>query len=445
MIRLADLQACFEGVIPSIVATAAADGTPNISYLSQVIRVDDDHVGLSNQFFSKTAANIRENPHAAVLLVDARSGEQYRLSVTFVESRGGGEVFEHVRSHIEAASAQTGMAGIFRLRAIDVYRVNEISRIVCAAETSAAETAPLPARLAGAARVVRAVANAAAVDTIIDAALDSLRAELGYQQILLLTLDRTRAVLTTLASRGYERTGVGSEVPMGEGLIGLAAAEARALRVSDLSRVQRFAAAVRDTSHDENRTRTIALPGIPEAMSQIAAPLMAQGQVLGVLFAESRTRFTFTAEDESALVIVAGQIGAALALAETLAEDPQELSQASAGSREPKGAPFQVTHHVFDDSVFIDNEYLIKGVSGRLLVFFLETYRREGRRDFTNRELRLAKALRLPDIKDNLETRLLLLRRRLEERRAPVRLAPAGRGRVALHVLGEPSIEHVQG
>src|SRR5689334_4967021 len=92
MIKLADLQACFEGVIPSIVATAAADGTPNISYLSQVVRVDAEHVGLSNQFFSKTAANIRENPHAAVLLVDARTGDQYRLSVTFVESRGGGEV-----------------------------------------------------------------------------------------------------------------------------------------------------------------------------------------------------------------------------------------------------------------------------------------------------------------------------------------------------------------
>src|SRR5581483_11674143 len=105
MTRLSDLQACFEGVIPSIVATAAADGTPNISYLSQVVMIDDDHIALSNQFFSKTAANVRQNPHATVLIVDAYNGEQYRLNITFVESRATGEAFEHVRSHIEATSA----------------------------------------------------------------------------------------------------------------------------------------------------------------------------------------------------------------------------------------------------------------------------------------------------------------------------------------------------
>ena len=55
-ISLRDLSACFEGVIPSIISTVSSDRIPNISYLSHVALIDDAHVALSNQFFSKTAA-----------------------------------------------------------------------------------------------------------------------------------------------------------------------------------------------------------------------------------------------------------------------------------------------------------------------------------------------------------------------------------------------------
>jgi hypothetical protein len=80
--------------------------------------------------------------------------------------------------------------------------------------------------------------------------------------------------------------------------------------------------------------------------------------------------------------------------------------------------------------VFIAHEYPVKGVPGRLLIWMLDAYRDAGRLDFTNREIRADAALRLPELKDNLETRLLLLQRRLEEKRAPVRLLRPARGRI---------------
>ncbi|MFC7541232.1 hypothetical protein ACFQU2_19650 [Siccirubricoccus deserti] len=86
--------------------------------------------------------------------------------------------------------------------------------------------------------------------------------------------------------------------------------------------------------------------------------------------------------------------------------------------------------------MFIEHEYLVKGVAGRLLMWMLGAYQAAGRLDFTNREIRADGALRLPELKDNLETRLLLLQRRLEEKRAPVRLLRPARGRIRLEVQG---------
>jgi hypothetical protein len=77
---------------------------------------------------------------------------------------------------------------------------------------------------------------------------------------------------------------------------------------------------------------------------------------------------------------------------------------------------------------------LIKGVAGAIFWKLLRDYNRDKRTDFTNKELRLDSTLGLPDITDNLEARLILLQRRLSERRAPHRIEKTGRGRFRLEV-----------
>lgn len=205
--------------------------------------------------------------------------------------------------------------------------------------------------------------------------------------------------------------------------------------MGDASRLRRYGAAIEASAEHEARTRSVALPHLRGAMSQVAVPMEVQGRLQGVLFLDSTRRMAFDAEDGLALSLVARQLGTAIALAEAEAGEAAALGQQ--GSMPPiTDHPVQVVHHAQDDSVFIEHDYLVKGVAGRLLMWMLDAYQAAGRVDFTNREIRADGALRLPELKDNLETRLLLLQRRLKEKRAPVRILRPMRGRIRVEVQG---------
>jgi adenylate cyclase len=129
VLRLSDIAGCFEGIIPAEIATASADGIPNVTHLSRVDMLDDERVVLSNQFFSKTIRNLAENPIGCVVVIDPATYDSFKLVVQYERTERRGPIFERLRRDIDAVAALTGMEGVFKLRSADVYRVIELERI----------------------------------------------------------------------------------------------------------------------------------------------------------------------------------------------------------------------------------------------------------------------------------------------------------------------------
>jgi hypothetical protein len=128
--RLPDeIRPVMENGVPVIVATCSSDGIPNVSIVSEVYYVDPGTVALSFQFFSKTIRNVRENPHATIILNDIAGGRRWVLRAEYDHSETEGPIFDAMDLQIEAIASASGMSGIFKLRSADLYRVVGVETI----------------------------------------------------------------------------------------------------------------------------------------------------------------------------------------------------------------------------------------------------------------------------------------------------------------------------
>jgi hypothetical protein len=432
---LRSIRACLEGAIPATMATCAPDGTPNVAYISQVVYVDEGHVALSFQFFNKTRENILANPWANVLVLDPVTARFYRLHLRYLRTETAGPLFESMKAQLAGIASLSGLAEVFQLKGSDLYAVERVEALPGEGLAPAAPRADL----LGAVRLCSLrLARCTALDELLQAALAGLQEHLGVQHAMVLLLDAAAGHLYTVASLGYTRSGVGSEIRLGQGVIGVAAREGTPVRISHMTHAALYSHVVRSSLEADGAAAgaEIPYPGLATPHSQLAVPLLSAGRVRGVLFVESPLDLQFRYPEEDALVALAGQLAAAIDLLQAAAE-PAEAAHPAPAIQPASGPPLRVRHFTANDSVFIGDDYLIKGVAGAIFAKLLRDHAGTGRVDFTNRELRLDPRIRLPDVADNLEARLLLLQRRLQESRACIRIEKTGRGRFRL-CLGAP-------
>lgn len=442
-VPLEAIETCFEGFIPSPFCTCSASGLPNVTYLSVVHRLDSNHVALSFQFFNKSRKNLLENPKAQVIVVEPGTARQFQLDLVYEATLTEGPIFERLRIHLDAVASQIGMSHIFSLRGADIYRVLNCRAV---AGNFPAEEQHAPDHVRALDAITERLTACCDLDALLTASLEGLSSVFGYDHSFILVPDEEDKRLFTIASRGFPQSGVGSEVSIGEGIIGTAASQRAPIRNANLAREMLYTRLVRtgieNQGDERSLQREIPLPGLVNACSQLAIPLLAHNQLLGVLCLQSEEGGRFTAVDERLAVVAARQIAANWAMIRLEAtREPEEPRSDHSKIASQIGPCSVIKHFGSDDSVFIDDAYLVKGVPGRILRKIACAYLSEGRSEFSNKEIRLDSSLQLPDFKDNLETRLILLRRRIEERCDFLQIVPIGRGRFRFDVKRRLKLE----
>ena len=450
-VTLESLAVCFQGLLPAQLFTCSSDGVPNAAYLSHVDYVDPQHVALSFQFFNKSRRNIAENPQALVSVIDPDTGQGWLLRLHFVRSETSGPLFERMALRIEAIASYCGLKGIFKLRAADVYRVLSIE----AAPEECGLASAAPSQHSGALDpvfTVKALQDLSArihqadcLEALVDSILEGLEVSFGFKQSMILVPSEQEGLLVTIATRGYPENGAGAEVRFGEGIAGMVAEARKPIRISGLMRGMLYALAMHKAAKNPDplrESRRVALPGLANPESQLGVPLLVRGELVGVLCLESEVPYRFHEDDKASIELLGSYLAIAIqnmSLHEQSAEPVEAAGEDAVSKATPPAAangsdPLAIAYYAGDECVLVDGEYLVRGLPARILWRLLKTREATGRDEFTNRELRLDKSLNLPEWKDNLESRLILLRRRLEQKCPAVRIVPRSRGRFVLNV-----------
>jgi len=143
--------------------------------------------------------------------------------------------------------------------------------------------------------IARELTSILNLDELLGRIAELVRRLIDYQMFSILLLDPSGEKLQHRFSlRFNENIHLKHEIPLGRGLVGIAAQNKQAVLVPDVTKDPRYIAAN------------------PETRSELAVPLMYKGKMVGVLDLEHTRRGFFTEEHQRTMITLAAQIAIAL-------------------------------------------------------------------------------------------------------------------------------------
>ncbi|HEV2297567.1 MAG TPA: GAF domain-containing SpoIIE family protein phosphatase [Candidatus Acidoferrales bacterium] len=163
-------------------------------------------------------------------------------------------------------------------------------------ELNLRETAELSAEvLATMAEIGQEINASLDLDEVLARAAGHINRLVDYEIFAVLLLDENSNQLYFRFAIGHRKEVVENwRIPLGQGIIGVAAATGQPVRVGDVSKDPRY------------------LNALDEVRSELAVPLMVQNRVVGVLDIESRQLDYFTRDQKNILALFASRISSAI-------------------------------------------------------------------------------------------------------------------------------------
>lgn len=108
-----------------VLATATKDGVPNVVPVGAKKIIDDETILISDQFFTKTLKNMKDNPQVAITTWDKFEGYQIKGTVAIETS---GQRFEETAKWIEEIGKSLNLPlrskGAVILKVTEIYSVS---------------------------------------------------------------------------------------------------------------------------------------------------------------------------------------------------------------------------------------------------------------------------------------------------------------------------------
>ncbi len=164
-------------------------------------------------------------------------------------------------------------------------------------------------------RVASQISKTLNLDAIAKTMLISMEEYFGFKHSMILLLDSSESALKVIATHGYKEEGIGAQVKIGVGVIGMVAKKKKLMRMANLGAQKQYMQAIKQQIQPSENTIVadeISLPGLKNAESQVAIPMLMEDELIGVFSVESDQVNIFDKSDELIIKILANQTANAL-------------------------------------------------------------------------------------------------------------------------------------